>query len=610
MIGKRRARSQLDHSSSVLPEISATNTPRPPASLSAVYSLIAALAERLDRRFCWHRLPRVLGILALAGLRARLRTQNLYDPGLPPLPPPPGRPLPWRSLDGRGTNPHREGIGAAGTRFGRNVPVAAQDAAARNTPSPAAVSAALLTRREFVPAKSLNLLAASWLQFEVHDWFAHKLDDTVPDPPLGLAPFEQDRDFQGTLPMFRSTQTHWWDASQLYGADEAFQNEIRIADAGGKVLVGDSLLNAIEDFEGSDRSPSPVPNLWLGLALFHVVFAHEHNAICDRLSSEHADWSGDRLYDTARLINAAVMAKIHTVEWTPALLAHPTTEQAIRATWWGLLGEPIRKRFPRIHAGELLSGIPGSRMDDEIPYSLTEEFAAVYRMHPLLPEAVTFRHAADGSRMDELAGGATITFDQLAMTRHRENRPSEHLKDITPENAWYSLALSNPGALTLHNYPTFYPKLPAGDGSDIPLDLGVSDILRTRESGIPRYNDFRRSLRLPAASFDDLPSEIRNVYDNVDQVDLIVGMLAERKPKGFAISDTAFRVFLLMASRRLLSDRFFTTDYTPEVYTPEGLKWIERATMSGILRRHYPALEPALRGVENVFKPWRRTPAA
>ena len=33
-------------------------------------------------------------------------------------------------------------------------------------------------------------------------------------------------------------------------------------------------------------------------------------------------------------------------------------------------------------------------------------------------------------------------------------------------------------------------------------------------------------------------------------------------------SETAFRVFILMASRRLKSDRFFTVDYTPRVYTP------------------------------------------
>ena len=44
-------------------------------------------------------------------------------------------------------------------------------------------------------------------------------------------------------------------------------------------------------------------------------------------------------------------------------------------------------------------------------------------------------------------------------------------------------------------------------------------------------------------------------------------MFAEKRPAGFAFSDTAFRIFILMASRRLNSDRFFTEDYTPAVYT-------------------------------------------
>ena len=52
---------------------------------------------------------------------------------------------------------------------------------------------------------------------------------------------------------------------------------------------------------------------------------------------------------------------------------------------------------------------------------------------------------------------------------------------------------------------------------------------------------------------------------------------AEPPPVGFGFSDTAFRIFLLMAPRRLQSDRFFTTDYTPEVYTQFGLDWIDGA---------------------------------
>ncbi len=89
-------------------------------------------------------------------------------------------------------------------------------------------------------------------------------------------------------------------------------------------------------------------------------------------------------------------------------------------------------------------------------------------------------------------------------------------------------------------------------------------------------------------------------------MDLQVGLLAEPLPPGFGFSDTAFRIFILMASRRLKSDRFFTDDYSPDVYTPEGLAWVERNTMSDVLLRHHPELAPALDGVQNAFAPWRK----
>jgi hypothetical protein len=61
-----------------------------------------------------------------------------------------------------------------------------------------------------------------------------------------------------------------------------------------------------------------------------------------------------------------------------------------------------------------------------------------------------------------------------------------------------------------------------------------------------------------------------------------------------------------MASRRLNSDRFFTKDYTPEVYTRTGLDWIDQNTMSSVLLRHYPHLRPALHSAGNAFEPWQR----
>src|SRR3712207_7565752 len=47
---------------------------------------------------------------------------------------------------------------------------------------------------------------------------------------------------------------------------------------------------------------------------------------CDMLRAEYPRWSDDDLFDRARLINTAMLAKIHTVEWTPARSEEHTSE--------------------------------------------------------------------------------------------------------------------------------------------------------------------------------------------------------------------------------------------------------------------------------------------
>jgi hypothetical protein len=42
-------------------------------------------------------------------------------------------------------------------------------------------------------------------------------------------------------------------------------------------------------------------------------------------------------------------------------------------------------------------------------------------------------------------------------------------------------------------------------------------------------------------------------------------------------------VFRSQTQRRLESDRFYTKDYTEEVYTPEGIEYVENTTMGDIL---------------------------
>jgi hypothetical protein len=253
----------------------------------------------------------------------------------------------------------------------------------------------------------------------------------------------------------------------------------------------------------------------------------------------------------------------------------------------------------------MIGGIVGSKQEHHAaPYAITEEFVSVYRLHPLLPDDYFIRDHATGKLITE------IDFDPI---QGHGTQPT--IREHGWSNLLYSFGVANPGAITIRNHPKALSSHVRLNGDRV--DLGTIDILRDRERGVPRYNDFREKLRKRRIErFEDLTDdpeiaeEIRDVYDgDIDRVDLQVGMLAEPLPPGFGFSDTAFRIFILMASRRLKSDRFFTNDYSPDVYTPEGIAWVEGNTMIDVLLRHHPELAPALEGVGNAFAPWNQLDA-
>jgi hypothetical protein len=576
---------------------------------------LAAFGSTLDRRIGWDRLPVPIGLLAMIGIRDRLRNENLYDTGLVKQPPPQPPNLEVRLLDGSYNDLDEPAMGSIGTRFGRNVPLERtrpEPEPALLEPNPREVSRALLTRERFIPATTVNVLAAAWLQFEVHDWFSHKTDEEAApyelpladDDPWSERPMRIKRTLRepgadGAAPTFHTFDSHWWDGSQIYGNNEVFANAVR-AHEDGKLRIDEQGLPPRQLEAGLDLE-GVAGNFWVGLGLLHTLFMLEHNAICDRLRTEYPTWSDDELYHHARLVNAAVMAKIHTVEWTPAIIAHPTTIRGMHANWYGLAGERLGRRLGRLRKYDVVRGIPGSPTDHHgVPYSLTEEFVAVYRMHPLVPDEFTFRSAANDGVVAE------HTFPELGALETRTR-----LEELGMPNALYSFGIANPGAITLHNYPRFLQEFKRPSGETI--DLAAVDILRVRERGVPRYREFRELFhRKPVGSFEELTGdqevadELRDVYGELDRLDLMIGLYAEPRPEGFGFSDTAFRVFVLMASRRLKSDRFFTSDYTPGVYTQAGLDWIDETTMTTLLLRHYPELEPVLRNVDNAFAPWPR----
>lgn len=147
--------------------------------------------------------------------------------------------------------------------------------------------------------------------------------------------------------------------------------------------------------------------------------------------------------------------------------------------------------------------------------------------------------------------------------------------------------------------------------------MGTVDILRDRERGVPRYCQFRRLLRMSVPkTFEELTGgnttlarELEEAYNgDIELVDTLVGSHSEPVIPGFGFSETAFRIFILMASRRLKSDRFIAghNEWSEKMYTKIGFDWVQNNGMKDVLCRHFPELRDVLKksGDRNVFAPW------
>ena len=217
------------------------------------------------------------------------------------------------------------------------------------------------------------MLAAAWIQFQVHDWFVHAKGtaDNTHDLPLA----DDDSWFERPMHVPK-TPVDPPKVAELQPAAGLREQELALVGrvehlrqhegrAGRSCASAPAARCKVQDdgrlfhdeTTGTELTGSR-DNLWLGLSLLHSLFAREHNAICDMFMQAHADWSDERLFQQARLVNAALMAKIHTIEWTPAILPHPLLVLALNANWGGVL-PGLQKVFRNLADNDLLSGIPG-----------------------------------------------------------------------------------------------------------------------------------------------------------------------------------------------------------------------------------------------------------
>ena len=562
-----------------------------------------------------------------------------------------------------------------------------------------------------------------------------------------------------------NTVTAWWDASQIYGYDTKSRKRVKRdpADMAKLLMVArgnkaaQSYLPKFKTCVRSDKGcvADPINSAWagqeatafadnwtIGLSFFHNVFAREHNLFVDEFrkrvkNSPHSD-SGlrnpanptdiiryqdvtdDELFEATRLVIAAEIAKIHTIEWTTQLLYDQPIHLAMHANWFGLLSEHqlVSAALEKVvHQGLVNSkdakkttgwysvfasgpGIfgLGNNINSSLlakndkwdvanpehvnggvnhfgsPFNFPEEFITVYRLHSLLPDILEYRELKNPNENKE----------KITVVSTFRGKATAAMESRGLANWAVSMGRQRVGSLVLQNHPQFLQNLIMSRLKSSPtqkLDVVALDLIRDRERGIPRFNEFRRQYGLKQlTSFDDFIDQhltngsaeqknqqqlamlLREVYgqhqcdkskvitaaqlnddgsqindclgyrdgsmvDNIEDVDTMVGWLAETtRPHGFAISETQFQVFILNASRRLFSDRFFTSSFRPEFYTSLGIDWVndngptgkviekgkpnghrqEVSPLKRILLRTMPELRDQLSTVINVFDPWAR----
>lgn len=515
----------------------------------------------------------------------------------------------------------------------------------------------------------------------------------------------------------QNTNTAWWDASQLYGFDSTSVKRVkRDPNDPAKMLMlprgnhggAGERFGYLPTFKtcgdgATGCLPDPIHPAWagqeatgfadnwtIGMSFYHNLFIREHNQFVDAFRAQvkktpnadsglrnpanpgkaiaYGDVTDEELFQAARLVVSAEIAKIHTIEWTTQLLYDEPLYRGMNANWNGLLEKdnPVSKVLGKIVVNHLhqskreswanqyysvfasgagIFGLGSHRYNNGIgskrdiwdlrnpehvnggvnhfgsPFNFPEEFTTVYRLHPLLPDLLEFR---------ELQTPNAISKKVPVISTFR-GAATQAMTDGGLANWALSLGRQRLGLLTLQNHARFLQNVPMPrlNSETKLIDVAALDLIRDRERGVPRFNEFRRQYGLKQLTgFDDfidwrldkssdeykeqkrLTGLLREVYgqhvcdagkvitdaqlnddgspindclghpngslvDNIEDLDTVVGWLSEfTRPHGYAISETQFHVFILNASRRLFSDRFLTSSFRPEFYTQMGVDWV------------------------------------
>ncbi len=475
----------------------------------------------------------------------------------------------FRTTDGSGNNLDQPELNAPGTAFARVGPARFADgvSALVDGPNPRTVSNLVVGEGEAATpnAQGLSGMMYAWGQFVDHDLtlgagdrridrLPVRIDIEVPpgDPvfpdgsviPLTRVGIAADSGTDAGHPAIAANiVTGWHDASMVYGSNAEVAAALRLPDGRLKTSEGGNLPIVDGRFAAGDVRAGENP----ALTALQTLFVREHNFQVDRLQAAHPELNGDQLYETARAIVAAEIARITYAEFLPHLLG----PDALAA-----------------YAG----------YDPAVDPRLSVEFAgAAYRWgHSTV--------SAETERKDE---AGEVTGPELELRDAFFLPPAEFAADGGAGGFLRHLATDLSQAMDariVEDLRNFLFDPPVG------LDLAAINIQRGRDLGLGTLNQTRAALGLePYTEFDQITDDtatadaLRAAFGTVDQVDLWTGGLSEDLAPGAFVGTTFATIIAGQFERLRDGDRLW---YRNQGFDPETLAEIERMRLSDIIRRN------------------------
>lgn len=425
--------------------------------------------------------------------------------------------------------------------------------------------------------RDLSAMAYAWGQFLDHDIDLTNTSDKHElfsiAVPKGDPYFDPNQTGVKTIPLERSNYdlatglsktnprqqinsiTSLIDGSQVYGSSKAVADSLRTFQGGKMKTSPGNLLpystatgpasssdSANHQFAAGDVRANENP----GLVSLQTLFVREHNRIADAILKENPKLSDEQIYQRARKIVIGELQAITYNEFLPALLG----KNAI---------SPYRGYDPKVNPG------------------ISNEFSTA---------AFRFGHSMLGGDVEFLANDGSEVRDPLEL-RDAFFR-TESIEDAGIDPVLKYLASDQAHEIDTRVIDDVRNFLfgPPGSGG---LDLAALNIQRGRDHGLADYNATRVAFGLrPVKSFSDITSNaalqqsLKQIYGNVDNIDLWVGGLAEDHAQGSSVGPTFQRIMVDQFQRLRDGDRFW---YQRDLQGRD-LAEVQRSSLADVIRRN------------------------